>query len=72
LESAFFALVKFIMCLIVPEVKAVSREQVMHMQVLESNKKNGRFRALRMGPETGAGMPCRDGLERPIRAAPAC
>ena len=40
LGERLFAFMKFIMCLLVPEVKAVSCAQVMHMQVLESNGKN--------------------------------
>ncbi len=55
LESVFFAFVKFIMCLLVPEVKAVSRTCVLHIQVLESNKENMFFKAVRPGPQWVAG-----------------
>ena len=49
LESVFFAFVKFIMCLLVPEVKAVSCARVIHMQVLESYKKNRLLEGLAEG-----------------------
>jgi len=51
LESVFFAFVKFIMCLMVPEVKAVSCASELVVQVLELHKKKRFFSMFRKGPE---------------------
>ncbi|VXC65319.1 hypothetical protein MASSI9I_90159 [Massilia sp. 9I] len=72
MESVFFAFVKFIMCLLVPEVKAVSCVQVMHMQVLESNKKNAISSGFRGPFETCSGTAFDVVLKRSIRAASGC
>jgi hypothetical protein len=72
LESVFFAFVKFIMCLLVPEVKAVSCACVLHMQVLESNKKKRISRGLVRHPKACFRSAFDAGLEAPIRAASGC
>ena len=72
LESVFFAFVKFIMCLLVPEVKAVSCTQVLHMQVLESIVKNPFFKAFRRRAKPAFGRPFQRLPKRPIRTASGC
>ena len=63
LESVFFAFVKFIMCLLVPEVKAVSCAQVLHMQVLESTMKRPVSKGFREGLEMLPDRPLFHGSE---------
>lgn len=62
-RASSFAFVKFIMCLLVPEVKAVSCAPLLHMQVLETTKKMAFLRrageALRqalVGPASRVGI----------------
>lgn len=60
LESVFFAFVKFIMCLMVPEVKAVSCAPELVVQVPELHKKKRFFSTFRKAPEQPFPAPWND------------
>ena len=65
-ENAFFAFMKFIMCLLVSEVKAVSCELLKRYQVLDSTIESRFLQASRRPWEGGAVTRRRGRFERKI------